>query len=243
MIVDRQATEGSLYTTDTTFHGSPLQCQESQIVSTQDTRHLTDEHDSTHQEPTESYLQVPRKVPLATTTLIVSQPHLSHAVPQASREHQSSLIPQLDAHYINSRQSSPRATHAATKYKEQHAGQSTEITSSENPPISSTPPSRIVKLKVRIHSFITTPAKPLSAASLIVKLKLPRYQLAQILAQSQQYGSTQAEHTADESEDDGEDKYSKDDDEYIDSENDKSARKKRKTPRRTAKLLVNPKCH
>ncbi|KAB8303082.1 hypothetical protein EYC80_004535 [Monilinia laxa] len=183
--VDRQETEHSFHTPDTTFHSSQLQAQDSQIISAQVTRQLTDEDDSTFQELRKSYVHVLRNVPSSTTAPVVSQSHLLHAVPQASQashEHQLLLSLQSHAHNHNSRQLSPQSTPAATAYQQQHASPLTEITSSKNSPRSSIRPPLKVKSNLRIHSFIIAPARPLRAASLIVNFKLPQHKVAEILS-------------------------------------------------------------
>ncbi|QSZ32561.1 hypothetical protein DSL72_002139 [Monilinia vaccinii-corymbosi] len=204
--VDRQVTEDSLHTSNAQFlHGSQLETQDSNAISAVPTKHLTDD-------------QVLEKAPFPTITPVLLEPHSPQTFPQVTNQYQLPTHPRLDVYEINAGQSSLQPTPDATRYQQQRA---------EN--------SREVVLKVTIHRFTITPAEPLRPASLMVKLKLPTRNLAEILAHSYATGSPQTEDTEGDGEDDGEENYSKDDDEYIDSENEKTARKNKKnekTPRR-----------
>ncbi|KAI9643101.1 hypothetical protein NHQ30_008836 [Ciborinia camelliae] len=114
---------------------------------------------------------------------------------------------------------------AATKDQQQPKEQPRGIVTDENPPKSSNPPSLIVKLKVRFHRYTMTPARPQNPAT---------HKVAKILAKppATQISQTEDLEEENEVEDEERENYGKEEEEYIDSEGEKPARKKVKTSRR-----------
>ncbi|ESZ97415.1 hypothetical protein SBOR_2193 [Sclerotinia borealis F-4128] len=148
-----------------------------------------------------------------------SRPQLQ--VPHSRPSQPSGYIIDYDGFHLQ--ESNPTVptttTTTTTNQHQQQRGEQPQAIISRTSPRPSTLSSLIVELEERRHTFTITPARPQNPASLIVKLQLPSDKVAKILAEPTTVESSEEEDDLEKDED------------YVDSESEKAARKKAKTSR------------